>query len=112
MKLCSTTFVIPFAFVTYPQLLAFPHIGWDQAIPVGTVLLLQWTASVAAFGYFLRTLSKLEQSIFAVVTVAGYISLMDEGYLSNAIFAALTALAVGLVYFRPLVGIAPQAPTR
>ena len=102
MKLGSTTFVIPFAFVSYPQLLAFPHVGWDQAIPIGTVLLLQWTASIAAFGYFRRTLSGIEQSLFTVVTIAGYISLMDEGNVSNAIFAALTALAAGLVYFRPL----------
>ena len=112
LKLGSTTFVIPFAFVTYPQLLAFPRIGWDQAIPIGTVLLLQWTASIAAFSYFRRTLSKIEQSLFTVVTVAGYISLMDESYVSNAIFAALTALAAGLVYLRPLAGIEPQVPSR
>lgn len=108
MKLGSTTFVIPFAFVTYPQLLAFPHVGWDQAIPIGTVLLLQWTASIAAFGHFRRALSNFEQSLFTLVTIAGYISLMDESYVSNAIFAALTVIAAALVHLRPLGGPAPR----
>ncbi|MBM3950674.1 MAG: TRAP transporter fused permease subunit [Rhodospirillales bacterium] len=109
MKLCSTTFVIPFAFVTYPQLLEFPKVGWNQFIPIATVLLLQWSASIAAFGHFRRTLSSVEQSLFTLVTIAGYVSLMDEGYASNAVFAALTALAVGMVYFRPLAGANSQA---
>ncbi len=109
MKLCSTTFVIPFAFVTYPQLLEFPKVGWNQFIPIATVLLLQWTASIAAFGQFRRALSIVEQHMFTLVTIAGYVSLMDEGYTSNAVFAVLTAIAIGMVYFRPLAGAVPRA---
>lgn len=97
MKLCLTTFVIPFAFVTYPSLLEFPPKGWGVVIPIATVLLLQWTASVASFGHFRRNLTPVEQTAFGAVTVAGYIALMDEGLMSNAIFAVLTAMVVGWV---------------
>lgn len=108
MKLCSTTFVIPFAFVTYPQLLEFPKVGWHMAIPIATVLLLQWTASVAAFGHFRRTLAPVEQAAFTVVTVAGYIALMDEGYVSNAIFATMTVGTMALV----LIGVVKPRTVR
>lgn len=102
MKLCLTTFVIPFAFVTYPSLLQFPPKGWGVLIPIATVLLLQWTASVASFGHFRRNLTAGEQTAFGAVTVAGYIALMDEGLISNAIFAALTFLVVGWVLLDPI----------
>jgi TRAP transporter 4TM/12TM fusion protein len=91
MKLMLTTFVIPFAFIYYPSLLSFPNLEWNVLIPIVTCLLLQFTVSVACYGYFLRSLTAPERWLFGVVSAAGYAALTDKGVMSNMLFVGLLA---------------------
>jgi TRAP transporter 4TM/12TM fusion protein len=89
MKLMLTTFVIPFAFVYYPSLMGFPHLKWEVLVPIVTCLLLQWTVSIACYGYFRRDLTGVERAVFGVISVAGYGALCDRGIYSNLLFGAM-----------------------
>lgn len=98
MKLMLTTFVIPFAFIFYPSLLGFPNLEWGVLIPIVTCLLLQWTVSVACYGYFRRPVTTLERWIFGFVSLAGYWALTDKGLTSNLLFVAMLAASSVYVY--------------
>lgn len=109
MGLALTTFVIPFAFVFHPSLLAFPSFGANLILPLVTLLLLQLTVVVAFFGHFRRRLEKPERMAFWVVALSGYIAIVDRGSISNFAFFALLIAAMALASRRP-VGI--SAPVR
>ena len=97
MKLAATTFIIPFAFVYRPQLLAFPNLDWNVVPPIVEILLIQWTSSIALFGYFRRTLTTMERSLFGALTALGYWAMVTEALHSTFIFAgAVAALLVGV----------------
>jgi TRAP-type uncharacterized transport system fused permease subunit len=100
MKLMLTTFVIPFAFVYYPSLMSFPNLGWDILVPLVTVLVLQWTVSVACYGYYRRDLSAFERALFGLASFAGYAALTDRGILSNIVFAAILAAVMAWIALR------------
>ncbi|HEX5539786.1 MAG TPA: TRAP transporter large permease subunit [Methylophilaceae bacterium] len=72
IKLACTTFIIPYAFVYDTELMAFPHVTWRVIPPIVEVLLIQWTASLAAYGYFRRNLSLMERTCFTVITLLGF----------------------------------------
>ncbi len=91
MKLAATTFIIPFAFVYRPQLLDFPNLGWNVAPPLVEILLIQWTSSIALYGYFRRTLTRVESAFFGVVTVLGYWAMITEAFYSTFVFLGATA---------------------
>jgi TRAP transporter 4TM/12TM fusion protein len=105
MKLMLTTFVIPFAFVYYPSLMSFPHLHWEVLVPIVTCLLLQWTVSVSAYGYFRRDLSAFERTIFGIISFAGYGALCDRGIYSNLLFGAMLA---AMVLYMVLLDKAPR----
>lgn len=95
MKLASTTFIIPFAFVYRPQLLSFPDLEWNVVPPLIEILLIQWTSSIALYGYFRRALSTVESCLFGAVTVLGYWAMVTEALYSTFVFAsAVVALFV------------------
>lgn len=94
MALMLATFVIPFAFVYYPALMAFPKVGWDLALPLATVILLQVAVAAACFGYFRGVLSPAGRAVFWVATVAGYAALVDRGTVSNLVFFAILGLGI------------------
>lgn len=99
LKLAATTFIIPFAFVYRPQLLDFPNVGWDVVPPLVEILLIQWTSSIALFGYFRRPLTGVERCLFGALTVLGYWAMVTEAIQSTFIFAGTAAallLGVGL----------------
>ena len=99
MKLAATTFIIPFAFVYRPQLLDFPDLGWNVVPPLVEILLIQWTSSIALYGYFRRTLTPVESAFFGAVTVLGYWAMITEPVYSTLVFLGATAavmLAVGI----------------
>jgi TRAP transporter 4TM/12TM fusion protein len=100
MKLASTTFIIPFAFVYRPQLLDFPHLGWNVVPPLIEVLLIQWTSSIALFGYFRRALGPVERGLFLGVTVLGYWAMVTEPIYSTLMFVATVAVLCSIVAFR------------
>ena len=57
MKIAATTFIIPFAFVYSPVLMSFPHLTWNVVPQILEVLAIQFTVSIAAYGYYLRNLN-------------------------------------------------------
>jgi TRAP transporter 4TM/12TM fusion protein len=101
MKLAVTTFVIPFAFVFHPELLSFPNLTWSVVPPVALLLVLQWTVSVAAYGYFRRDLGTAERAAFAVVSLAGFFALVTPGAAATLGFLALLGLTVGWIWLAP-----------
>jgi TRAP transporter 4TM/12TM fusion protein len=76
MKLAATTFIIPFAFVFNPELMAFPNASWRMLWAVVEVLLVQWASSVFLYGYFRRTLDPVERVASFVVVLLGYAAIM------------------------------------
>jgi len=110
MKLASTTFIIPFAFVYRPQLLSFPNLDWSVAPPIVEVLLIQWTSSIALYGYFRRPLTTLERWLFGAVTLLGYWAMVTEALYSTFVFASVVAaLFVAVGVRRPGTAPAPSA---
>ncbi|OGA55512.1 MAG: hypothetical protein A3F77_02775 [Betaproteobacteria bacterium RIFCSPLOWO2_12_FULL_67_28] len=92
MKLAATTFIIPFAFVYRPQLLAFPNLDWNMVPPIVEILLIQWTSSIALFGYFRRPLTTVETWPFGAATVLGYWAMVTEPLYSTFVFAGVVAV--------------------
>ncbi|MBI2753049.1 MAG: TRAP transporter fused permease subunit [Betaproteobacteria bacterium] len=100
MKLAATTFIIPFAFVYRPQLLDFPNLGWNVIPPLIEVLLIQWTSSIALFGYFRRPLAVAERILFYALTVLGYWAMVTEPIESTFIFVGAAAVLFTAVELR------------
>ncbi len=110
MKLAVTTFIIPFAFVYHPELMSFPNLTWSVVPPLMLVLVLQWTVSVAAYGYFRRDLTMIERGAFTVVSLAGFAALVEEGHTFIFTFIALLALSSAWTWLMPArSAAAPQA---
>ena len=100
MKLAATTFIIPFAFVYRPQLLSFPDMDWSVVPPLFEILLIQWTSSIALFGYFRRPLGPVERSLFGALTLLGYWAMITEAIHSTFVFAGAAALLLAAVGLR------------
>lgn len=100
MKLASTTFIIPFAFVYRPQLLEFPNLGWNVVPPLVEILLIQWTSSIALYGYFRRPLGTVERSLFLALTVLGYWAMITEALHSTFVFVSAAAVLFAAVALR------------
>jgi TRAP transporter 4TM/12TM fusion protein len=100
MKLAATTFIIPFAFVYRPQLLDFPNLGWNVVPPLVEVLLIQWTSSIAFYGYFRRALTHVESALFGAVTALGYWAMITEAPSSTVVFLGATAAVMLAVAVR------------
>jgi TRAP transporter 4TM/12TM fusion protein len=97
MKMAMTTFIIPFAFVFSPSLMSFPHMTWNVVPAVAEVVGIQWTISIAAYGYIFRPLVGWERFAFAIAALCGFLGMTDMGY--------EYFVAQGLV-FLPLAGYA------
>ena len=103
MKLAATTFIIPFAFVFNPELMAFPHVSWNMLWAVVEVLLVQWTSSIFLYGYFKRSLSAVERFVSFVIVMLGYTAIMRPE-------AVYTYLALGsTIGFMALIWATPRA---
>lgn len=98
MKLALNLLIIPFAFVYYPALLKFPHLGWDVVVPIATVLYLQWTVSVACYGHFLRTLNAVERAGFTLVSCLGFAGVVTHGNTVNAVFVGTAFALMGWIW--------------
>jgi TRAP transporter 4TM/12TM fusion protein len=75
MKIAATTFIIPFAFVYSPVLMSFPHLTWNVVPQILEVLAIQFTVSIAAYGYYLRNLNNWERGVFAVAALIGFFAM-------------------------------------
>jgi TRAP transporter 4TM/12TM fusion protein len=76
LKLVFPAFFVPFAFVYHPSLLEFPSVSPALALAVAGVVLVQWNASVALYGFFRRRLTLAERSAFAVACALSVVYLV------------------------------------
>jgi len=100
LKLAASTFIIPFAFVYRPQLLDFPDLGWNVVPPLVEILLIQWTTSIALFGYFRRPLAGAERVLFYALTILGYWAMITEALYSTFVFGGVAAVLFAGVALR------------
>ena len=112
MKLAATTFIIPFAFVFNPVLMAFPKFSVDMAAAVAEVLVVQVTSSVFLYGYFMRRLGWFENLGFLAAVLLGYTAIMRPEALYTYIAYGWTAALMAWVGLRSTAArIAPaKAP--
>ena len=101
MKMAVTTFIIPFAFVFHPELMSFPNLTWAVVPPLALTLVLQWTVSVAAYGYFRRDLTAIERGAFGAISVLGFAAMVSDGHAITAVFVAMLAVAMAWIRFVP-----------
>jgi TRAP-type uncharacterized transport system fused permease subunit len=94
MKIASTTFIIPFAFVASPELMSFPNLTWPVVPAFAEVVAIQAAVSIAAYGYFLRNLNWWERLVFLGIAFAGFFNMMLHDsmyfYLGAGVFVVIT----------------------
>jgi TRAP-type uncharacterized transport system fused permease subunit len=100
MKLAATTFIIPFAFVFNPELMAFPNFSWKMAWAVAEVLIVQWTSSVFLYGHFVRRLGFLERCGFGIAVLLGYTAIMRPEALYTYLAYGMTLALMAWIWFR------------
>lgn len=102
MKLACTTFIIPFAFVHNPELMAFPRVDWSVLGSIVEVLVIQWAVSVAAYGHLSRNLTAKERWAFALASVFGFAAMVSEHYYwDTLLYATLVALGAWIYVVAP-----------
>jgi TRAP-type uncharacterized transport system fused permease subunit len=109
MKLAATTFIIPFAFVFNPELMAFPDISWKMVWAVVEVVIVQWTSSVFLYGYFRRSLGPIERFLSFVVVLLGYTAIMRPEPLWTYLVLGATAGLMAWVWVFPRASAPVQA---
>jgi TRAP transporter 4TM/12TM fusion protein len=101
MKIAATTFIIPFAFVYSPVLMSFPHLTWNVVPQILEVLAIQFTVSIAAYGYYLRNLNIWERGVFAVAALIGFFAMTwGQIYWHWSLIAIAAAMTVWLLATR------------
>lgn len=111
MKLAATTFIIPFAFVFNPELMAFPNVSLKMAWAVAEVLIVQWTSSVFIYGHFTRRLGRLERGGFLAAVLLGYAAIMRPETVYTYLAYGLTAALMSWIGLRPAAAPKPSAKT-
>ena len=101
MKLAATTFIIPFAFVFNPEIMAFPNISWKMIWAVAEVLIVQSTSSIYLYGYFRRELTTIERYGFALAVLLGYTAIMRPEVVYTYLAYGLTIGLMAWVWLRP-----------
>ena len=101
MKLAATTFIIPFAFVFNPEIMAFPNISWKMVLAVAEVLIVQSTSSIYLYGYFRRELTTVEHYGFLLAVLLGYTAIMRPEVVYTYLAYGLTIGLIAWVWLRP-----------
>jgi len=97
MKIAMTTFIIPFAFVFSPELMTFPHMTWAVVPAILEVVFIQWSVSIASYGYIFRPINGWERWLYALVSLLGFLGMtLDIQYFYAAGVLFLTGS--GYVY--------------
>jgi TRAP-type uncharacterized transport system fused permease subunit len=108
MKLAATTFIIPFAFVFNPEIMAFPNISWKMIWAVAEVLVVQTTSSIYLYGYFRRDLTTIERYGFLLAVLLGYTAIMRPETVYTYLAYGLTLGLMAWVWLRPARLSAPS----
>jgi TRAP transporter 4TM/12TM fusion protein len=93
IKIALTTFIIPFAFVFFPELMSFPNMTWAVVPAIFVVLSIQWTISIASYGYLFRPLIGWERGVFAVASISGF---MGMAHSETSYYAVQAVLFIGM----------------
>jgi TRAP-type uncharacterized transport system fused permease subunit len=101
MKLAATTFIIPFAFVFNPEIMAFPNVSWKMVWAVAEVLIVQATSSIYLYGYFRRELTTIERYGFGLTVLLGYTAIMRPEDVYTYLAYGLTIGLMAWVWLRP-----------
>ena len=101
MKLAAATFIIPFAFVFNPELMAFPNFSWKMLRAVIEVLVVQWTSSIFLYGYFRRRFTWPERLASFVIVLLGYTAMMRPEALYTYLALGSTLGLMAWVWMRP-----------
>ena len=101
MKIAATTFIIPFAFVYSPVLMTFPHLSWNMIPQILEVLAIQFTVSIAAYGYYIRNLNGWERGVFSVAALIGFFAMtLGQIYWHWLLIVIIAAMTVWLYLTR------------
>jgi TRAP transporter 4TM/12TM fusion protein len=101
MKIAATTFIIPFAFVYSPVLMTFPHLSWNMIPQILEVLAIQFTVSIAAYGYYIRNLNGWERGVFSVAALIGFFAMtLGQIYWHWSLIVIAAAMTVWLYLTR------------
>ena len=96
LKIAMTTFIIPFAFVFSPELMSFPNMTWSVVPAILEVVFIQWSVSIASYGFLFRVLIGWERMVFAAVALLGFLGMtLDIQYLYAG--GVLFVLAAGYI---------------
>ena len=98
IKIALTTFIIPFAFVFFPELMSFPNMTWAVVPAILIVVGIQWTVSIASYGYLFRPLIGWERGVFAVAAAAGFMGMAHSETSYYAIQVGLFVVMGGLLF--------------
>jgi TRAP-type uncharacterized transport system fused permease subunit len=112
MKLAATTFIIPFAFVFNPEIMAFPNVSWKMIGAVAEVLIVQSTSSIYLYGYFRRDLTTIERYGFLLAVLLGYTAIMRPEIVYTYLAYGLTIGLMAWVWLRPARVSAPLSVKR
>lgn len=93
IKIALTTFIIPFAFVFFPELMTFPHLTWAVVPAVLVVISIQWTVSISSYGYLFRPLLGWERAVFGVAALSGFLGM---AFKENAYYVGQAVLFAGM----------------
>jgi TRAP transporter 4TM/12TM fusion protein len=94
LKLVFPAFFVPFAFIYHPSLLAFPQVSWSLLVAVAGVILVQWNASVALYGFLRRPLGRGERGAFGLAGALGVVYLVRPSLAWLGISIAVSGLAL------------------
>jgi TRAP-type uncharacterized transport system fused permease subunit len=93
-KLVVPAFVVPFAFIYHPELLAFPKNSPSVLLPIAAVAGVQFVISVVLYGFFRRRLGIVERGAFALAGVPGMVYLVNPDLFYLWVFVAAGAAMV------------------
>lgn len=97
LKLCSTVFIIPFAFVYRPELMSFPSVAPTTVLLITELIILQVIFSSAIFGYLFRSISRVERTVVFAIGVVGFMSILSNDM--SFTISSLVLYAVCLTWF-------------
>ncbi|NQV84458.1 MAG: hypothetical protein HQ494_11625 [Rhodospirillales bacterium] len=69
--------------------MSFPHMTWAVVPAIFIVLVIQWTVSIASYGYLFRPLIAWERGVFAVAALGGFLGMAHNDPVAYSVHGAL-----------------------
>ena len=97
LKLASTTFIIPFAFVYRPELMSFPNVELTTLFLIIEIIIFQIMMSSVLYGYLFRILSRVERMFVFIVSIIGFVSIISGSMILTS--SSLMLVMICLFWF-------------